>query len=135
MNVPQAFVQYLEDSGLATFGQDLFIGEAPNSNIVGDAIWWVKASGGTPEARLPTGGTIKNYLIEVFYRNRNYQAVYEAMKTLEEQLNCDGCTPLEGYETMDIQATVFPIDNDLDSEDRKIGLLQTTIRVYQACVN
>lgn len=135
MNLSEAFVEYIENLGIATFGQDLFIGEAPSSNHVLDAIWWIKTSGGTPERRLPTGETVKNYLIEIFYRNRDYKAVYDAMEDLEEQLNCDGCSQLTGFETMDIQATVFPIDNDIDSEDRKVGLLQATLRVYQTCVN
>lgn len=134
MNLPQAFVNYLEDLGVATFGDDLFIGEAPSTNTVPDSIYWITASGGAPETRLVTGETVKNYLVEIFYRNRDYQAVYDAMHFLEESINCDGCTQLEGFETFDMQATTFPVDQDLDGEDRKLGLLQTTIRTYKECV-
>lgn len=133
-NLAESFVGYLEDLGIATFGDDLFIGEAPSTNLVADSIWWVTASGGTPETRLLTGETVKNYLVEVFYRNRDYQAVYDAMHSLEESINADRCTQLEGFETFDIQATTFPVDQDLDAQDMKVGLLQASIRTYKGAL-
>lgn len=133
MNLAESFVEYLENLGIAVFGQDLFIGEAPSSNVALDSVWWIVASGGTPETRLTTGESIKNYLVEVFYRNRDYRAVYDAMHSLEEQLNCSGCVDLTDFETIDISATTFPIDNDLDSEDRKLGSIQATIRTHKSC--
>lgn len=133
MNVAQSFAQYMQDNSVATLGQNLYIGEAPSSNKVSDAVWWIVASGGTPETRLPTGETVKNYLVQIFYRDRDYRTVYETAQSLEERINCDACTQLEGYETMDMQATAFPVDNDLDNEDRKVALIQATIRVYASC--
>lgn len=133
MNIARAFVGYLEDLGIGTFGTDLFIGRAPSSNEVVDDIYWVNASGGSPIQTNITGERRKSYLVEVFYRNRDYGAVYEAMQFLEEAINCANCTELEGYETVDITATTFPIDQDLDNEDRKLSLLQATIVTYKGC--
>lgn len=134
MNIPEAFATYLETVTGSTLGQDLFIGEAPSSNQVLDSIWWIIASGGAKETRLISGESVKNYRVDVYYRNRDYEQVYNAMQDLEETLNCDGCTQLDGYETMDIEATTFPIDTDLDDEDRKVGLLQATLRIHKECI-
>lgn len=133
MNLAEAFVEYLEGVTGAVFGQNLFIGEAPSSNLVVDSVWWLTASGGTPQTRLATGESIKNYLIEVFYRDRDYRSVYDAMHSLEEDLNCSHCIELTGFETIDVSATAFPVDQDLDLEDRKIGLVQATIRTHKGC--
>lgn len=131
MNIAEAFATYLENESIATIGQDLFIGEAPSSNKVPDSIYWVEASGGDTLRKLKTNGKMKSYLIEVRYRNRNYQVVYDRLNTLEELLNSGACTSLTGYETVDVEATTFPIDDDLDSEDRKVGLLQVTITTFK----
>jgi len=112
----------------------LFIGRAPSSNEAADELWWVIGNGGTPLSRASTGETVKNYQVQVYYRSRDYQRIADAMQQLEEDLNCDRCTPLEGFDTLDIEATVFPIDNDLDSEDRKVGLLQVSLTTYKECV-
>lgn len=133
MNIADAFVEYLEPLTGSTFGQDLFIGEAPSSDQVLDSIWWIVATGGAKETRLITGESVKNYRIDVYYRNRNYRMVYDALQDLEEALNCDGCTQLTGYETVDIEATTLSIDTDFDSEDRKVGLLQATLRIFKEC--
>jgi Bacteriophage minor capsid protein len=135
MSIQTAFVEYLEGLGLATLGQDLFVGEAPSSVGLADNIWWIVASGGTPQVQLTTGGAIKDYQVSVYYRNRDYKAVYDAMHDLEEHLNCEGCVQLTGFEVLYIRATTFPIDNDRDLEDRKVGLLQALIKVYAGCVS
>lgn len=131
MNIARAFVSYLEDMGIGTFGTDLFIHRAPSSNETLDSIWWVKSSGGTPVKTNVTGERRKSYLVEVFYRNRDSEAVYESMQALEEQVNLDMCTQLSGYDTLDIEATAFPVDQDLDDEDRSVGLLQASITTYK----
>jgi len=133
MNLVEAFATYLQTLGLGTLGQTIFIGEAPSSENVSDSIWWIVANGGSPELKASTGELVKNYQVQVYYRNRNYKTVHDNIFSLEEQLNCDGCTQLEGFETIDIEATTFPIDNDLDVEDRKVGLLQANIRTYKEC--
>lgn len=131
MNITRAFAEYLATITASTIGQDLFIGQAPSSDKAPDSIWWVSGSGGDVTTRVKSGENLKSYLIEVHYRNRNYQTVYENMQSLEERLNDDPCTQLNGFDTVDIEATTFPVDDDLDAEDRKVGLLQATITIYK----
>jgi hypothetical protein len=140
MTLADAFVEYLESITGSTLGQDLFVGQAPSSNSslpngdpVPDALWWVVTSGGAPDTKLISGEKVKSYLIEVNYRNRDGQTVAQEMHDLEEALNCSDCVELTGFETFEIDATTFPVDQDLDDEDRRVGLLQATIRIYKSC--
>lgn len=133
MNLAESFANYLETLGMGTLGQDLWIGVAPHSMIAVDNLCWIIESGGSPLITADTGEMIKNYQIQVYYRSRDYKTVKDKMFLLEEQLNCDGCTQLEGFETIDIEATSFPIDLDIDVEDRKVGMLQANLRTYKEC--
>lgn len=133
MNIATSFATYLQSLSIATLGQDLFIGTAPSSNEAPDTIWWIVANGGGPLRKNQTGETTKSYTVQVYCRNRNYRELADQMSLLEENLNCDKCTQLDGFETVDIEATVFPTDIDLDDEDRKVGLLQATITTYKEC--
>lgn len=130
MNLLDAFTTHLATLTGSTIGQDMFKGQAPSSNKVPDALWWVIASGGDTERRLQTGERMKSYLVEIRYRNRDYQTVYDKLYDLEVSLNAQDCIQLSGYETVLIEATTFPIDDDLDGEDRKVGLLAVTITTY-----
>jgi hypothetical protein len=129
-NISKAFVEYMEDLGLGTFAEDIFIGGAPLD--VNDPIWWVIAAGGVSDPKNNTGERIKKYTLEVYYRDTNEEDVYNLLQTLEEDINGKHCTQLNGYETVDMEAVSFPTDRDLDNEDRKIGMLQVIISVYQS---
>ena len=131
MNIAHSLAIWLQSQSIATIGQDMFIGEAPNSNKVPDTIYWLEASGGDAIRKLKTNGKMKSYLVEIRYRNRKYDTVYEKMNTLEELLNSGVCTQLTGFDTVEIEAATFPIDDDLDAEDRKVGLLQATITTFK----
>lgn len=131
MNIAESLATWLEGQSIATIGSDMFIGQAPSSNKVPDSIYWLEASGGDSLRKLKTNGKMKSYLVEIRYRNRNYQSVYDRMHTLEELLNSGVCTQLTGFETVEIEAATFPIDDDLDSEDRKVGMLQATITTFK----
>lgn len=133
MSMVSALADYIAAVTGSTLGQNLFIGEAPSSNKVPDAIWWIVEDGGGIISRNATGESLKNYQFSIYYRDRDYGATKSALYTLEEAVNCDGCTQLVGFDTIDIQATTFPIDNDLDREDRKIGLIQLTITNFKEC--
>lgn len=140
VNLAQAFATYLQSLGIATIGQDLFVGRAPaitetlsNGNKVPDNIWWIISNGGNPIKKNSTGESLKSYQVQIFSRNTNPRTIAEELFTLEEDLNCDGCSQLTGFDTVDIEATTFPIDNDLDSEDRKVGLLQVNLTTYKEC--
>lgn len=131
MNLAASFATYLATVTTSTIGQDLFIGQAPSSNKVPDSIWTVSASGGAKNISLQSGESVKNYLIEVMYRNRDYETVYNKLHDLEEDLNAGNCTELSGFNVLSIEATTFPVDNDLDAEDRKIGMLVATVLTHK----
>ncbi len=133
MTVVESFAAYLQALGIGTLGQDLWIGEAPSSMNSVDTLCWIVASGGSPLVTNQTGEMTKEYQVQIFYRDRDYKDVSTVLFGLEEELNCDGCTQLSGFDTVDMKATQFPIDNDLDSEDRKVGLLSVTITTYKEC--
>lgn len=80
---------------------------------------------------LKTGESVKQYIIDIRLRSRDYETVYENLQALEEDINADLCSQLTGYDTIDVEATNFPIDDDLDSEDRKVGLLRVTLTIYK----
>lgn len=133
MNLAEAFVDYLDDIGIATFGQDLFIGNAPSSKQVSNTIWWIETSGGNKTIKAKTGEAMKEYLVDVYCRSNDYEYVYDQLQSLEETLNCAHCVELDGYDVVEVEALTFPIDNDLDSEDRKVGYLQASLTVYKKC--
>lgn len=133
MSLAEAFASYLEILLNVNIGQTLWIGEAPSSNKVADDIWWLIASGGGRETDNITGEAVKDYSIEIYCRSRNYKTVYTQLQDLEEDLNCRDCVQLEGYETISVKAQVLSIDDDLDGEDRKVGLLQANVKIYKEC--
>lgn len=128
MNIVRSFANFLENRGYGTFGDDIFIGGAP---LEADMCWWIVSGGGSSSIKNQTGERVKNYLISVFYRNIDAEDVYESLQELEEDLNSKECLELEDYETVEVEAISFPADQDLDSEDRTVGLLQVNLRVYQ----
>ena len=128
MSVAESFANYLQDElSIATIGTDLWIGQLPSSLKVPDTVWWIIGFGGDPTFKNSTGEVMKQYTIEIRYRNIDPEVVYNSLQTLEESLNSDLCSQITGYDTVDIEATTFPVDDDLDSEDRKVGLLRVTI--------
>jgi hypothetical protein len=134
MNVPEAIARFMQDElSLGTLQQDIWVGQAPSSKKAVDDLWWIIASGGDKEIDLVTGGSLKNYILSIYRRSKDYKALYNTMQTLEETFNCAACVTLPGFEVMQIEASNFPIDNDLDREDRKLGLLQINLRVYKDC--
>jgi hypothetical protein len=128
MNILEAFSEYMEDLGLRTFGEDIYIGGAPLDAI--DPIWWIIAAGGSSEPKNNTGERIKKYNLEVYYRDTNEEDVYNLLQTLEEDINGKHCTQLTGYQTVDMEAVSFPVSKDIDNEDRTVGMLQVTVSVY-----
>lgn len=133
MNLVDAFAAYLVSLGIGTLGQDIFIGGAPSSDVANDNIWWIVSNGGGPIKKNSTGESMKQYQVEIHARNRDYKTILDNLYQLEERVNCDSCTQLDGIDTIDMIATVFPVDNDLDSEDRKTGMLQVNLTTYKEC--
>lgn len=131
MTLTESFVEFLETQGIPTSGQDLYIGKVPNSLKTKDPVYWIITSGGIPIQTLSTGEKIKQYTIYIYYRSRSGRDVEQKLFDLEELLNCSRCVDLNGFETVGIEVTQFPIDQDLDSEDRKVGLIQINIKTYK----
>ena len=127
--VGEAFIAYLEDMDIGTFNTDLFLGEIP-MKAPDDAIWCL-TSGGAPEITTVGGGMIKSYTIDINYRSVSGKKVERNLFALEELLNCTACVNLQGFETLGVSANQFASDLDVDDENRRIGLLQVTIRLYK----
>ncbi len=128
MNITEAFSEYIADLGYGVFGTDMFIGsapiDAPNTCI------WLVGSGGSPILRNQTGEVTKNYTIDVFYRSSSSEAVYNLLQALEVEINKANCTQLNGFDTIEMQAVLFPSDQDIDNEDRTVGLVQVLVKTY-----
>ena len=130
MNIVGQFVAAMDTTfNLGTPGQDIFIGGAPKR--APKRCWWVTSGGGSIEQKLRTGETFKNYVIDVYYRSDSDRDVYDKLQSFEDQLNSAGCVQIAGYDTIDIEAVLFPTDRDLDDEDRTVGLLQVRVRTYK----
>lgn len=133
MTIAESFAEWMDDQGIGVPGQNIFIGETPPSTYVDDGIWWIIESGGSNLTKAFTGEKIKQYSLQVFYRDRNYGSVSSTLSNFEKLVSCSGCLNLEDYETLEVEVIQFPIDQDLDSEDRKVGLLQINIKIYATC--
>lgn len=133
MNIAESFANYVEANTAATLGQDLFISNAPSTTKSQSDIWWIVASGGDKIKTYTTGESDKAYTLTVNRRHRDYKQVYDDLHDLEEILNCAGCVELSGFDILEISASVLTIDEDIDSEDRKIGVLQATIITFKEC--
>jgi hypothetical protein len=133
MNVVRAFANYLQATDVATLGQDLFISRAPSSNQVIDRIFWLKAGGGSTVSKTVDGSTTKQYIIEIYHRDVNTEGVHETLQELGEDLSCAGCVTLEDYDVLEVATNGPWTDQDLDNEEREVGLLQATITIRKEC--
>lgn len=129
MNIAEAFVEYMEDLSMGTLGSTIYINSVPQE--APDAVWWVVKSGGSPVRKNSTGERVKDYILSVYYRDTDAEQVYELMQDFEEEINSKSCIQLDGYDTIEMEASIFPTDQDLDNEDRVVGLLNVRISVYQ----
>jgi hypothetical protein len=127
--VGEAFVKFLQSKNIGTFGEDLFFGElpqdAPNNS------WLVVVSGGNPDMVTLDGGMVKVYTFNIYHRSLAGKEMERELFSLEEDLNCSDCVSLEGFETIYSRAINFGTDNDLEQENRRIGLLQAQIRLFK----
>ena len=131
MTVTEAFIQWLENQGVATFGQDLYLRRVPDSKKTPSSLYWIIPNGAFPLGRNRTGEMMKQYSYLINYRSKNAKDVEHKLFELEELLNCQSCIELEGFEVLDVEVSVFTDDGDIDEEDREIGLLQVNIKTYK----
>ena len=129
MNLAETFVHYLEDIGYGTFDEDLFLHRVPATAQV-DAAWWVKPSGGSPVGKNTTGEINKSFQLDIFRRHRSASTLYDDLYQLEAELS-GGCVELPGFQVVELNTTTYPDDQDLDQEDRRVGLLQVNLTIYK----
>lgn len=127
--VGEAFVKFLQDKGIGTFGTNLFLGEMPLE--APDNAWLVTVSGGSPDLVTVDGSMVKLYTFNIYHRSVAGKEIERELFSLEEDLNCSTCVDLEGFETIYSRATNFAQDIDLENENRRIGLLQAQVRLFK----
>ncbi len=127
--VGEAFIKWLEDNGIGTWNNDLYLGNLPLE--APDDAWLVVVSGGSPELVTADGGMMKLYTFNIYRRSLAGKEIERSLFGLEEKLNCSTCVNLEGFETIYSRATQFAQDTDLENENRRIGLLQAQVRLYK----
>lgn len=127
--VGEAFVKFLEDKGIGTFGTDLFLGELPQE--APDESWLLIVSGGQPDTVTLDGGMIKVYTFNIYRRSLAGKKIERDLFSLESELNCASCVNLQGFETIYSRAVQFAQDIDLDNANRRIGLLQAQVRLFK----
>jgi hypothetical protein len=127
MTLRRAFIEWMEDQGLGVFGTNIFT-QVPDSPA---KCWWVLASGGSSIQKNTTGEKLKNYVVSCFYRSDDGEDADNVLHSFEELVNDANCEQLSGFDTVEMEATSFPADQDLDSEDRVVGLVQITITTHR----
>lgn len=127
--VGEAFIKFLQDKGIGTFGTDLFLGELPLE--APDDAWLVTVGGGNPELVTVDGSMLKLYTFNIYHRSTAGKEIERELFSLEESLNCATCINLQGFETIYSRATNFAQDVDLENENRRIGLLQAQVRLFK----
>lgn len=133
MTISRAFVDFLEEKGFGVFGQNIYLYRVPNSFQAETEVLWVIPSGGNIVGRNKTGELIKAYQFLVYYRSVSAEKVDVALSAIEEQLNCSGCVELNGFELVQVNTTQFPVDQDIDSENRMVGMLRVQLEIYKSC--
>lgn len=133
MTIKEAFAQYMQDVlNLGTTegdDRDIFLTAVPQQ--APDRAWWIVGSGGTPVTDNQTGEKLKEYLLNIFHRDKKDSDLDETLQAFEERINSKHCDALEGYDTIKMTAMGFQSDQDLDAEDRSVGMVQVTVQVYQ----
>lgn len=130
MTVQRALAKWMENNGFGVFNADLFIGTIPLERKI-NAGWWIIGGGGAPILKPETGEKMKQYVFAVFYRDTDPEQVDQKLQALEEMANSNTCHSLEDYDTVELEATGFQSDNDMDSEDRTLASVEITVTVYQ----
>ena len=128
----EAFIKFLEEKDIATFGQDLFLNEVPSSNDTQtESVYWILTSGGNPISKLRTGELVRMHAITINFRAIKNEDVEKKLHRLAELLQQPDCIQLDGFETIDVSVSQFPAQEDLDIENRNRGMLRLTIQTYK----
>ena len=133
MNVVEAFKDYLVSRSIGTFAEDLFISRVPSGVSVPDDVWWLRLEGGSSGTYNVNQGNQRPVTISVYRRSVSAAKVYDDLEALNDLVSCSGCLELEGYNVIGV-STIGPFaDQDLDGEERTVGMLQVTVTIYKDC--
>lgn len=133
MTLSQSFVKFLENKGYGIFGQNIYLYRVPNSKKTETEVLWLIPTGGFPASVNKTGELVKAYQMLIYFRSNSAKKIDEVLNDLEQTLNCAQCVNLVGFELVSIRATQLPADQDLDSENRMVGVINCQIQVYKSC--
>lgn len=124
MNIKKAFAQFMTAQGYTP----VYIGGVPQD--APERSWWITGSGGANIIKTKTGQKLKNYTLSVYYRALDAEHVDETLQQFEEFINADNCVDIGNYDIIETEATLYPTDQDLDNQDRTVGLIEVTLTVY-----
>lgn len=127
--VSESFIKWLEDNNVAAFGSDLYLSQVPLD--APNRCYWVLTNGGSPISSNRTGEKVKQYFVSVYHRSTKAKEVERNLFALENLINSPGCLQLEGFEVIEIEASTYPTDVDLDNEQLRVGMLQVNIQIYK----
>lgn len=130
VTVSESFVQWLEIEGYGAFGTNIFINRVPLKAPADSFV--VITNGGQLVRRLLTGEVVKQYLIQVQYRDTSNKDVDRTLFNLEERLNAADCFYLEGFDVDYVSTAQFASSQDIDNEELQNGLLTVNVQLYRA---
>ena len=133
MTISESFVKMLENKGYGVFGQNIFLYRVPNSLKTPTELFYIIPSGGNAVEIYPSGARVKSYQFLVYFRSNSAKRVDKVLNEMEKDLSCSGCVQFEGYEMVGINTSLYPADQDADSENRMVGMIQVQIEVYKTC--
>lgn len=128
-----SFIKWMEDTFSLTFAQDLYTGEAPSSLDNENPVTWVVMNGGGNEMKFLTGETHEIWGFDIRHRNVSFEDAQSFAHELVRKLNCSSCVEFDGYDIIELVANSTPVDNDRDSEDRKVVLIQASAVINKNC--
>jgi len=130
VTVSESFVQWLEIEGYGAFGNNLFINRIPLKAPADSFV--ITTNGGQTVRRLITGEVVKQYLIQVQYRDTSNKDVDRTLFNLEERLNAKDCFYLDGFDVDYVSTSQFASSQDIDNEELQTGLLTVNVQLYRA---
>jgi hypothetical protein len=110
----ESVAKFLENNSLGTVGEDIFIGELPLE--VGDCVALVYAPSPDPNVAID----IYEQTIDFWSRNKNSGVSYSNLLDILELLHKKQNYSMEGFHVYFSNALGMVMDNDRDSERRKL---------------
>lgn len=131
MNIVEAFADWLTDHQLidATLGQNLFISKL--SPKAPDTSWRLRLESPGQGRRTVTGELQQPVTISVYLRSKSSKTVYDSLQLLNAEVNSAETLNLNGFTVSGVSTSGPFIDQDIDDNERDLGLLQVTLNTYK----